>query len=136
MRRLFISVTGFTAVATYVIFPALSMSKYPDIYSPFTNWLSDLGNPLVNPSGALIYNLGCVLISLVLVAFFIGLRCRVNDNKRLKILLIRNRHLKDRDKGRFWFFATIVLYCLNSTWIASGIPVSRFSPFIEAVSLP
>jgi hypothetical membrane protein len=84
MRRLFISVTGFTAFGIYVIFTALSMSKYPDIYSPFTNWLSDLGNPLVNPSGALIYNLGCVLTSLVLVAFFIGLRSWVNANKRLK----------------------------------------------------
>lgn len=87
MKRLVISVPGFMAVAIYVIFTAVSMSKYPDVYSPFMNWLSDLGNPLANPSGAFFYNLGCILTSLILLAFFVGLRYWVNNHTRLNVLL-------------------------------------------------
>jgi hypothetical membrane protein len=87
MRRVIIVVAGFAAVAIYVVFTAIALIKYPNTYSPLTNWLSDLGNPLVNQSGALFYNLGCVLTGLVLVAFFFGLREWVNGSKRLKVLL-------------------------------------------------
>jgi hypothetical membrane protein len=82
-----ILVAGFAAVAIYVVFAAIALVKYPNAYSPLTNWLSDLGNPLVNQSGALFYNLGCIITSLVLIAFYLGLRGLVNDSKRIKILL-------------------------------------------------
>ena len=87
MRRMTIVVSGLAAVVIYVIFTAVALSKYPNAYSPVTNWLSDLGNPLVNQSGALFYNLGCILTSLVLIAFYIGLRSWNNNDKRLRILL-------------------------------------------------
>jgi hypothetical protein len=87
MRRMIIVVAGFAAAAIYVIFTSVAFFKYPGAYSPLTNWLSDLGNPLLSPSGALFYNLGCILTGLVLVAFYIGLREWVNNDKRLKILL-------------------------------------------------
>jgi hypothetical membrane protein len=87
MRRRLITITGFAAVAIYVVFTALAFSKYPNAYSPLKNWLSDLGNPLINQSGALLYNLGCVLTSIVLIVFYIGIREWVNDNKSLKVLL-------------------------------------------------
>jgi hypothetical protein len=87
MKRKIIVISGFTAVAIYVIFTAMALFKYPGVYSPFANWLSDLGNPLVNQSGAIFYNLGCVLTSLVLIGFYVSLHEWVYNDKRLKILL-------------------------------------------------
>jgi hypothetical membrane protein len=61
---------------------------YPGEYSPISNWLSDLGNPQVNPSGSIFYNIGCIITGLVLIIFYIGL-CRWNTgDKKMKILLI------------------------------------------------
>jgi hypothetical membrane protein len=87
MRRMLIIIAGFAAITIYVVFTALAFSQYPSAYSPFKNWLSDLGNPLINQSGALLYNLGCILTSIVLIIFYVGIREWVNDNKRLKVLL-------------------------------------------------
>jgi hypothetical membrane protein len=80
-------IAGVSAIVVYLIFTTVAFFKYPAGYSPLTNWLSDLGNPLVNQSGALFYNLGCVLTSLVLIVFYIGMREWNNGNKRLKVLL-------------------------------------------------
>jgi hypothetical membrane protein len=85
-RRVVFS-TGVIAPVVYLVFTTVAFLKYPAEYSPITNWLSDLGNPLVNQSGALFYNLGCIITSLILIAFYLGLRELVNDSKRLKVLL-------------------------------------------------
>jgi hypothetical protein len=37
------------------------------------NWLSDYGNPLLNPGGAVFYNAGCVMTALLLAVFYIGM---------------------------------------------------------------
>jgi hypothetical membrane protein len=79
MRRMLVIITGFAAFTIYVVFTALAFSKYPDAYSPVKNWLSDLGNPLINQSGALLYNLGCVLTSIVLIFFVIFLSSGKQD---------------------------------------------------------
>jgi hypothetical membrane protein len=88
MRRIRMAfVAGLSAVVVYLVFTTIAFLRYPVAYSPTTNWLSDLGNPLINQSGAIFYNLGCILTGLVLIAFYLGLREWVNDNKRLKVLL-------------------------------------------------
>ena len=78
---------GVIAAVVYLVFTTVAFLKYPTGYSPVTNWLSDLGNPLVNQSGALFYNLGCILTGLVLIAFYLGLHQWSNGSKRLKVLL-------------------------------------------------
>jgi hypothetical membrane protein len=60
---------------------------YPGDYGPLTNWLSDLGNPQSNPTGAVFYNAGCILTSLLLVIFYIGLRRWNTGDRKMKILL-------------------------------------------------
>ncbi len=40
---------------------------------PMENWLSDYGNPLLNPGGAGFYNAGCILTALMLAIFYIGM---------------------------------------------------------------
>ncbi len=87
MRRMIIVVAGFAAVAIYAVFTTIAFVKYPNAYSPLTNWLNDLGNPLANQSGAIFYNLGCILSGLILIAFYLGLRDWANGSKSLRGLL-------------------------------------------------
>lgn len=65
--------TGFAATAVYLICAAVAYFNYPLAYSPLTNWLSDLGNPMINPAGSISYNLGCVITGLCLVVFSLEL---------------------------------------------------------------
>jgi hypothetical protein len=65
---------GLAAITVYVVFTAIAFFKYPDKFSPFANWLSDLGNPGVNQSGAVFYNAGCIIAGLGLAVFFFTLR--------------------------------------------------------------
>ncbi len=78
---------GFTAVAIYLICTAVAFFNYPLAYSPFANWLSDLGNPVVNTAGAFSYNLGCILAALSLIFFYLGLEIWFDGSRRSRILL-------------------------------------------------
>jgi hypothetical protein len=79
--------TGFMAAAVYLICATISFLKYPLAYSPFTNWLSDLGNPIVNPTGSISYNLGCILAGVCLIFFALGLEIWNHGDKKRRILL-------------------------------------------------
>jgi len=79
--------TGFMAVAVYLIGTTISLLKYPLAYSPFENWLSDLGNPINNPTGAFSYNLGCALAGLCLIFFSLGLEIWYDGDEKRRILL-------------------------------------------------
>lgn len=83
-----IFIAGIVAIVVYLIFSSIAFLKYPGAYGPLTNWLSDLGNPQASPSGAFFYNLGCILTSLVLIVFYIGLRQWNTGNRKMRILLI------------------------------------------------
>ncbi len=63
---------GVAATAVYIAFTAVSALQTQG-FSPLGNWLSDYGNPLLNPSGALWYNLGCILTAALLAVFYAGL---------------------------------------------------------------
>lgn len=62
--RSILSVAGITAVVTYMVFSLVAFLYFPSTYGPFTNWLSDLGNPIKNPSGAVFYKLSGILTSI------------------------------------------------------------------------
>lgn len=63
---------GLAGVPVYIGFTLAAHLHNPSM-GPFKNWLSDYGSPLINPSGALLYNLGCVITAVLLAAFYIGL---------------------------------------------------------------
>jgi hypothetical protein len=63
---------GAAAILAYIGFTFVSHLFSPAM-NPLGNWLSDYGNPVLNPSGALLYNLGCILTTVLLALFYIGL---------------------------------------------------------------
>jgi hypothetical protein len=65
---------GFLSIPVYLGFTLVSYAYYPTAFNPGDNWLSDLGNASLNPSGASLYRIGAVLTGVLLASFFVGLR--------------------------------------------------------------
>lgn len=59
-------------IPVYLIFTFISHLHKRDI-NPVANWLSDYGNPFLNPSGALLYNMGCIIVAVLLAVFYAGM---------------------------------------------------------------
>jgi len=68
-----IRIAGFATIVLYCTFTAISISLFPDPYSPLNNFLSQLGNSNLNPKGAIFYNLAVILTGLAGIPFYIGL---------------------------------------------------------------
>lgn len=81
-------IAGIAVIILYCVFTFTSWALYPTPYSPVNNWLSDLGNSTYNPSGAILYNLGCVLTGAALFPFFGGLSNWYTSEKGRKIALM------------------------------------------------
>jgi len=88
-RYLFSFISGILASAGYLVFTFLAYNRYPSPYSPLTNWLSDLGNPNLNPQGAIIYNIGIISTALLLIVFFLGLHVWKIEDNRVQIIMLR-----------------------------------------------
>jgi hypothetical protein len=82
-----VSSAGIAAVVIYLILTLVAFLKYPGAYDPLTNWLSDLGNPIANPSGAIFYRLGCILSGLALVLFYLKLGIWSTGSKKTRRFL-------------------------------------------------
>ncbi len=97
---------------TYVIFAAVAYAKNPQPISPLRNWLSDLGNQITNPQGAIFYNLGIITCAVFLAIWFVaGL-----SQWRLKDHLVQQRLLfVSRAGGVLTAFALLMsaLYPIN-----------------------
>jgi len=84
-----IVLSGSLTIAVYLAFTLAAYSGYPHSFSPGGNWLSDLGNPLLNPSDALLYRLGCILTGVILAVFFAVLGpLRSGQPKRVRVYLL------------------------------------------------
>lgn len=81
-------VAGLFAIVCYLAFALLAFARYPLPYSPLKNWLSDLGNPDLNPSGALFYNTGIIATAVLLPLFFLGLSRWKMENNRIQRLML------------------------------------------------
>jgi hypothetical membrane protein len=87
VRIIFIS--AILAAAGYFGFTLLAYLRYPLHYSPLTNWLSDLGNPELNPHGAIFYNIGILSTALLLMVFFLGMSVWKIENKKVQGIMLR-----------------------------------------------
>jgi hypothetical membrane protein len=79
---------GIAVIVLYCAFTFTSLAIYPTPYSPVDNWLSDLGNSTGNPSGAILYNIGCVLTGIALFPFFGGLYKWYTNERTRKIVIM------------------------------------------------
>lgn len=75
MRRIktLLKFSGAAAALVYIVMTLISHLNYPEATGPFTNWLSEYGNPASNPAGAVFYNIGCIIVAALLAAFYIGM---------------------------------------------------------------
>jgi hypothetical protein len=61
-------------IGAYLLLAILAYTRYPADFSPINNnWLSDLGNRNLNPTGADFYVWGCIAAGVILFAFFVSL---------------------------------------------------------------
>jgi len=75
-------------VISYLSCTLLSYFHYPLPYSPGENWLSDLGNRALNPTGAIFYNTGIVLTAFWLLLFFLSLSVLKAEEKKIQNLMV------------------------------------------------
>lgn len=88
-QRWLMPVGSALAVLCYLTLSLLAFVRYPLHYSPLRNWLSDLGDRNVSPSGAFFYNAGIVLTGLCLVLFYLGLSAwKLEGNRPQQVMLL------------------------------------------------
>jgi hypothetical membrane protein len=62
------------AAGVYLLGAAVAYRSFPHEFSPWNNnWLSDLGNRVLNPAGAWAYRLGCFLAGGLMIALYVSL---------------------------------------------------------------
>jgi hypothetical membrane protein len=82
-------VSSLLLIISYVTWAGLAFVHFRLPYSPTRNWLSDLGNPRINSSGALYYNLGMVMTAALVLVFFLSLfRFRLQNNRIQNIMTV------------------------------------------------
>jgi hypothetical protein len=67
------SYCGIAAIAVYFLATIVAATQYPVQFSPFDILISNLGNYISNPSGAVYYNGGAIIAGLLLVPFFVSI---------------------------------------------------------------
>ena len=82
------SILGLTAFIIFTIFILTSVALYPTQYNPLYEWLSNLGNINLNPTGAFFFNWGCIISGIILIPFFVGLYAWKPQKKLDKLLLL------------------------------------------------
>lgn len=89
MKKQFSFISSISILLVYCVFTFLALSRFSGPFSPVHNWLSDLGNLVVNPEGYYFYNLGIVLSGILLFFFFWSLNIwKKPDNKKQNIMLL------------------------------------------------
>lgn len=66
------TISGIMAIIIFCALVLASMSLYPQGFSPVDNWISDLGNPNLNPSGATFFNGACIITGGLMIIFYAG----------------------------------------------------------------
>ena len=67
------TISGLLTIVIYLSLALVAFFSYPTTFSPQGNWLSDLGNRLLNPHGAAYYRSAALLSGVLLAVFFVAL---------------------------------------------------------------
>ena len=111
-----LSVAGVFVIVFYCAFTFTSIALFPGPFSPISNWLSDLGNSSYSPSGAVFYNVGCVLTGLTLLPFFAGLyKWYTSEKPRRAMIMVTQA------AGFFSAFALIMIGVFSEDYMAQHV---------------
>jgi len=80
-------VSSAMVVFCYGVLTLIAFVRFPSSYSPIANWLSDLGNAVVNPDGAAFYNLGITISGILLFVFFLSLSGISMENNQIQRIM-------------------------------------------------
>lgn len=84
-----LSIGGFLVISIFFVFTLTSLMLYRGLYSPFNNWLSDLGNPNKNPLGCIYFNYGCILTGFAIMLSVVGTsKWKTTNHKQNNLILI------------------------------------------------
>jgi Protein of unknown function (DUF998) len=140
---------GYITIVIYLLFTIVSACFNLSLVDPINHWVSDLGNSTLNPKGAVIYNIGCMLTGSLLMLFFIGLKDLQIDNevgkKFLKLMILVGIILSfadimigvfsedTYDEHVFWSVTFFIL--LLPTLLFGGIILSKYANFSRVVCI-
>ena len=68
------SATGYAMILVYIGTISAAVGVYPSVFNPVINWISDLGNEILDPTGALIFNIGQGVAAGFLIVFIFGVK--------------------------------------------------------------
>lgn len=103
-KRSLRSLKGFLIILlTYVVLGVTASAYYPKAFSPLTNTLAQLGDPRLNPSGAIFYDIG--VFAVCGSTFFIS----------ILLLIVPKQWLTSRGATRRVFFYLTVSFMLLFT---------------------
>jgi hypothetical membrane protein len=81
------TIGGVAAIVCYLTGSLAAWGFYPRSFSPVTSWLSQLGDHVRNPNGAVFYNAGCIATATALLMFMAGLSSlRTNSRQRNRLV--------------------------------------------------
>ena len=81
------AISAILAIIFFSSFTGTAIMFFPGDFSPFANYLSDLGNSGLNPTGANIFNAGAILAGAFTILFFTGLYAwRITDQWQLTLV--------------------------------------------------
>jgi len=88
MNKSITFIAGILIPLGYVVFSLLAFFNFSGDFSPFKNWLSDLGSQGLNPTGWWYYNAGIILTGVLLQFFFWGLTVWKKPGNRKQNLMV------------------------------------------------
>jgi hypothetical protein len=73
---------GFVAITSYLSLALISWILYPLKFSPFQNWLSDLGHTDWNIPGSIFYRFASIITGTLLIFFYFFIVKLIEDNRK------------------------------------------------------
>jgi hypothetical membrane protein len=149
LNRPLATASGFLTIILYCTFTLVAWILYPDGFSPWTHYLSRLGDFIYSPFGAYFYNVGCILTGAVLIPFFIGLMVWYDKKLGTKGVLVLGQIVGicaafaliligvfSEDQGTPHMTASSTFFLLNFfVMILINISLMLHNKFIKAVGI-
>ncbi len=111
-------------IVIFFIFTLASRTLYNGPYSPFNNWLSDLGNSSKNPSGYIYFDIGCILLGFAVIIQTVGLVRWKTINRNQDNLILISQYcgllmaiavimvaIFSEDYGKIHYYSSSSIFC-------------------------